>query len=142
MSAVSKQLLLEQWQTLHNSHERYEQYALLIKLVAGVITMLALTFSVSILAVLFLLTILWLQEAIWKTFQCRAAEAIITIENKLAASVDERSNDSLQPYLLYKDWQDSRASAPALIGEYIGNSLKPTVLYPYIPLMLVLIIFS
>jgi len=137
----SKQLLVEQWQTLHNSHESYENYALIIKLVAIVLTLLALTFSLVTLVTLLLLATLWLQEGIWKTFQQRTESAIIAIEDKLELSDDEQTDESTAPYLFYKQWQANRPSTKGLICEYISNSLKPTVLYPYFPLMFVVIIF-
>jgi hypothetical protein len=140
MTTVSKQLLLEQWQTLHNSHESYEQYALIIKLVAVTVTLLAFTFSLETLVALLLIAALWLQEGIWKTFQSRTSDAIMVIENKLALN-DAKISESNTPYLLYTQWQVNRASAKALIAEYVINSLKPTVLYPYAPLMFALLIF-
>ena len=141
MTPVSKQLLLQQWQTLHNNHEDYEQYALIIKLVATAITLFSLTFSLATFVALLLLATLWLQEGIWKTFQCRTASAIIAIEDKLALDESESTAESDKPYLLYKQWQANRPSTKALIAEYVSNSLKPTVLYPYLPLMLVVVIF-
>jgi len=141
MTTVSTQLLLEQWQTLHNSHEDYEKYALIIKLVAIASTLLIFTFSVITPVALLLIAALWLQEGIWKTFQSRTADAIIVIEDKLAISDSEQPNDSSQPYLLYKQWQANRPNTKALIAEYIKNSLKPTVIYPYLPLILLLLIF-
>lgn len=131
MSTVSKQLLLKQWQTLHNNHESYENYALIIKLVATTITLLPFTFSLTPLVVLLLLAVLWLQEGIGKTFQCRTANAIIAIEDKLALNEAEQTSESTKPYLVYKQWQMNRPTSKALIAEYVANLLKPTVLYPY-----------
>lgn len=141
MTTVSKQLLLQQWQTLHNNHESYESYALIIKLVATAITLLSLTFSLTALVALLLVAVLWLQEGIWKTFQCRTANAIIAIEDKLALNEAEQTSESTKPYLMYKQWQMNRPTSKALIAEYMANSLKPTVLYPYLPLMFVVVIF-
>ncbi len=141
MTTVSSQLLHEQWQTLHNSHESFEQYALIIKLVAITSTLLVFTFSVSTPIALLLIATLWLQEGIWKTFQSRTAGAIMAIEEKFALNESEQSNGLDQPYLLYKQWQANRPNTKAMITEYIQNSLKPTVIYPYLPLMLVLLIF-
>ncbi|WP_057830910.1 hypothetical protein [Colwellia sp. TT2012] len=141
MTTVSKQLLLQQWQTLHNNHECYENYALIIKLVATAITLLSFTFSLTALVALLLIAVLWLQEGIWKTFQCRTANAIMLIEDKLALNEAEQTSESMQPYLMYKQWQINRPTSKALISQYVSNSLKPTVLYPYFPLMLVVIIF-
>lgn len=64
MTTVSKQLLEEQWRTLHNNHENDESYALIIKLVATAITLFALTFSIVSIVILLLLAILWFQEGI------------------------------------------------------------------------------
>jgi len=141
MTTVSPQLLHEQWQTLHNSHESYEQYALIIKLLAITSTLLVFTFSVTTFIAVLLIATLWLQEGIWKTFQSRTADAIMTIEEKLALNESDPSNGSVQPYLLYKQWQANRPNSKMLITEYVQNSLKPTVIYPYLPLMLVLLIF-
>ena len=141
MTTVSKQLLLAQWQTLHNNHECYENYALIIKLVATAITLFACTFSVATYVALLILATIWLQEGIWKTFQQRTANAIITIEDKLALNENEPSNELVKPYLVHKQWQGNRSTTKALIAEYVSNSLKPTVLYPYVPLMLVVLIF-
>ena len=141
MTTDSNKLLVEQWQTLHNNHENYENYALIIKLIATAITMFAFTFSVATFVALLILATLWLQEGIWKTFQQRTANAIIEIEDRLDLHNDEQSNELMKPYLLYKQWQANRPATKTLIAEYVSNSLKPTVLYPYFPLMLVVLIF-
>ncbi len=44
-------------------------------------------------------------------------------------------------YLFYKEWQASRPSSKALVGEYLKNSLRPTVVYPYAPLMFLVCFF-
>ncbi|PKG81175.1 hypothetical protein CXF85_20705 [Colwellia sp. 75C3] len=140
MTTVSKQLLVEQWQTLHNNHENYESYALIIKLVAVAITLFALAFSVTSIVTLLLAT-LWLQEGIWKTYQQRTVNAIIEIEGKLDLNEAEQTDESMKPYLVYKQFQTNRPAVKALIAEYISNSLKPTVVYPYVPLMFLVFIF-
>jgi hypothetical protein len=141
MTTVSKQLLVEQWRTLQNNHENYENYALIIKLVATAIALFAFIFSVTSMVTLLLLATLWLQEGIWKTYQQRTVNAIMAIEDKLALNEAEQTNESMKPYLVYKQWQENRPGTKALIVEYVSNSLKPTVLYPYFPLMLVVLIF-
>ncbi len=141
MTTVTNQLLLKQWQTLHNSHEDYEKYALIIKLVAIASTFLIFTFSITTLVELLLIAALWLQEGIWKTFQSRTADAIMAIEEKLALNETEQSNDPEQLYLFYKQWSANRPNSKMLVAEYIKNSLKPTVIYPYLPLILLIIIF-
>ncbi len=142
MASVSKPLLLKQWQILHICHENYEQYALIIKLFAIACTVVAISLSVSLLLSLFLLSIVWLQEAIWKTYQSRLAQAIMLIEEKMTCKDAEDNNKLEQPYLLYTQWQLKRPNNKQLIKEYIVNSIKPTVIYPYLPLILILIVFS
>ncbi|KGJ91347.1 hypothetical protein [Colwellia psychrerythraea] len=141
MITDSKQLLVEQWHTLHNNHETYENYALIIKLVATIVTLIAFTFSVTTFVTLSILAILWLQEAIWKTFQQRTANAILTIEDKLALPEEEQIHESNKPYLVYKHWRENRPKTNELITEYLRSSIKPTVIYPYLPLMLLTLIF-
>jgi len=101
----------------------------------------AFAFSVATFVTLLILATLWLQEGIWKTFQQRTANAIITIEDKLAQNEVEQKDESNEPYLLYKHWQVNRPKTKKLIAEYVSNSLKPTVMYPYLPLLLVVLIF-
>jgi hypothetical protein len=141
MTIVSKQLLVEQWRTLHNNHENYENYALIIKLVAIALTLFTFIFSVTTFITLLLLATLWLQEGIWKTFQQRTASAIMAIEDKLAINEADQSDETIKPYFVYTQWKANRPTAKALIAEYVSNSLKPTVLYPYFPLMLVSLLF-
>jgi hypothetical protein len=141
MTTVSKQLLVEQWRTLQNNHENYENYALIIKLVATAIALFAFIFSVTSMVTLLLLATLWLQEGIWKTYQQRTVNAIMAVEDKLALNEAEQTNESIKLYLVYKQWQENRPGTKALIAEYVRNSLKPTVLYPYFPLMLLVLIF-
>lgn len=141
MNTDSNKLLLNQWQTLHNSHESYEHYALAIKLIAVIITIIGFVFSLNSFITFLLLATLWLQEGIWKTFQHRASNAILQIENKLAAENKELNNEAVKPYLYYSQWQNNRQSSLGLVTEYIGNALKPTVIYPYLPLILLVVIF-
>lgn len=141
MATDSKQLLLSQWQTLHNSHESYEHYALIIKLFSVAITVACFMYKISPLIIFIILALLCLQEGIWKTFQSRAANAILNIEQKIATVDSQQDNNAMSLHLFYTDWQESRTSTVALICEYIKNTLKPTVLYPYLPLMLVILVF-
>lgn len=141
MDAVTTKLLIKQWKTLHNSHESYEHYALMIKLVSVTLVLASIALSVNTVAVLLLLLILWLQEGIWKTFQKRTENSILAIEDQLETKEVESLNQPNSPYLFYKHWQTNRPATKGLVTEYITSALKPTVLYPYIPLMLLVIVF-
>ena len=133
MTTNSKALSVETWQTLHNNHEKYEHYALLIKLFSVSMVVVSITTPISTFISLLILAILWLQEGIWKTYQARTSNAIITLEQLL----DSDDNAICQ---LYSDWQSNRPSSTELVLEYIKNALKPTVIFPYLPLMIIVLI--
>lgn len=121
----------QQWQTLHNNNESYEQYALIIKLIATSLTVISVALTLNSMLIFCIIAILWLQEAIWKTYQCRLSDAIIKVE--------QENNDI---YKLYSQWQQNRQSTVELINEYISSALKPTVIFPYAPLIVVALIFN
>ena len=122
------------WQTLHNSHEKYEHLALIIKLCSVALVAVCLATSVSIIICILLLALLWVQEGIWKTYQARTCDAIINLEQ-------QSNTDDFNSCLLYSEWQSNRPSSSTLIREYIKNTLKPTVMFPYLPLMVILLFF-
>jgi hypothetical protein len=141
MLTDSNNLLSQQWLSLHNDHEQYERYALLIKLFAIVITLTSFVFSMPPLITTVLLVITWLLEGVWKTFQARTASAIITIEKKLKEDeVIKQSNKPITYYSMYTQWQINQRDLFTLVIEYLTSSLKPTVLFPYIPLFMLVII--
>jgi hypothetical protein len=141
MLTDSKNLLSQQWLSLHNDHEQYERYALLIKLFAIVITLTSFVFSMPPLITTVLLVITWLLEGVWKTFQTRTASAIITIEKKLIENeVIEEGKKPVTYYSMYSQWQANRRDLNTLFREYITSSLKPTVLFPYLLLLMLAIV--
>jgi len=128
--------LVKEWQALHNSHEQYEHFALLIKLVAVVITIVLVIFDQPNHITLLVLGILWLQEGIWKTYQSRTSNRIALIEQTLENG-KQGDNYGTIAFQLYNHWNNNRTSAILLIKEYLKNSVKPTVIYPYLPLMVI-----
>jgi len=136
MINIEKQSLgwQNEWQTLHNNHESYEQYALVIKLIAIIIFSLNLIFEMPVIIAISLLLILWLQEGIWKTYQSRIAKRIILIENEISGL--SQDTQEKVPFQLYSSWQKEGTNGIDLVKEYISNALKPTVIYPYIILVL------
>ncbi|MBL4942689.1 MAG: hypothetical protein JKY81_13640 [Colwellia sp.] len=131
--------LVKEWQTLHNSHEHYEYFALLIKLVAVTLTVLGITFYQLNLTFLLVLAVLWLQEGIWKTYQIRVSNRIELLEQALIDLKHSNENTTI-PFQFYRQWHENRGDTVTLVKEYINNSLKPTVIYPYVPLMVIVLI--
>lgn len=123
--------LQREWVVIHADIERYERFALLIKLFSVLICLLCLVFSINPWFSLVLISILWLQEGIWKTFQQRSTNRVLQIEKSLRGDPD----GAVQAFELYSVWQAQRQGTIGLIKEYLTTSLKPTVAYPYIILL-------
>ena len=136
--------LVKEWQQLHSSNEKYEYFALVIKLVAIVLTVFQIISDLPNTIVLLVLAVLWLQEGIWKTYQSRTNDRIERLEQALLdiKLEDKRlanENDTIA-FQFYLQWSKNRAGSIALMKEYIKNSVKPTVIYPYVPLMVIALI--
>lgn len=134
MSNDRRAALQQEWQTLHNNCQQSESLGLVIKLVTLLVCVAGLVFALHPLLITLLILILWLQEAIWKTFQGRIEQRLLAIE---AAYSDDAENQLLN---LYSHWRDSRPGSAALLKEYLRNALRPTVAYPYVLLSGVVLI--
>jgi len=99
--------------------------------------LLSIVFITIVWVALAFILILWLQDGIWKTFQSRLEARILFVEDKLRDNIDDKGIS----FQLYSQWQDSRAGVAGLIKEYLVNSIKPTVAYPYSILIVILFIF-
>jgi len=130
MTEKSPAPLSQQWQTLHNNYENYESYSLIIKLISVSLTTISMTLGLHPMITFFIIAILWLQEGIWKTYQRRLSDVIIKLEK-----------DNNGTYPLYSQWQENRPSTVKLIKGYVSNALKPTVAFPYAPLICIVLIF-
>jgi len=129
-----------EWQQLHQNIEQYERLSIIIKLVAFVFSIVVITNVFSWLLSTVLLAVLWLQDGILKTFQSRLEQRIQVVE--MAMLSDETQDihlDKAEPFQLYSQWQENKPNAIGLISQYISNSLKPTVMYPYVVLMVLLV---
>jgi len=124
----------QEWSILHNDIEKYERLSLKIKLFTVLICVLCVAYNIDVVFSMILISILWLQEGIWKTFQKRMELRIIFIEQQL-------KNETEKAFQFYSQWEDNRAGIVGLVKEYIINSLKPTVAYPYVLLGFLMFIF-
>lgn len=121
--------LQQEWELLHQDHERYDRNALYIKLAAIICCLLSFAYKLPLLlSALFVLT-LWLQEGIWRTFQSRIADRLLLVEKGLT------TNEDISAFQLYSCWEQGRPSTTGLIKSYISNSARPTVAFPYIILL-------
>lgn len=122
--------LLTEWVTLQNQCDAFEKLSLGIKLLA---VLLASLFSIKVShpeIILVLNSILWVQDAVWKTFQSRFSERLLAIESCLSSS---ESHGSIQ---FNTAWEAKPRGIVFLVSEYLRHLAKPTVVFPHLVLIL------
>lgn len=123
--------LHHEWLALQAQHERYEALALGVKLTAlGVVVVV----PHPTLAVV-LLALLWLQEAVLKTFQGRLGDRLLEVEAALKRG--DAADGAMQ---LHTDWLATRPRGAGLLLQYLRSGLRPTVALPYPLLMLLAVL--
>ncbi|AEP28687.1 hypothetical protein [Brumicola nitratireducens] len=130
MLESQKSPLLTEWVTLQNQCDAFEKLSLGIKLLA---VLLASLFSITLIhpeIILVLNSILWVQDAVWKTFQSRFSERLLQIESSLSSS---QSDSSIQ---FNTAWEAKPRGIVFLVSEYLRHLAKPTVVFPHLVLIL------
>jgi hypothetical protein len=121
-----------EWCLLQNQFDSYEKHSLYIKLIGVFVLLAAEVSGVINIFILLILAILWLQDAIWKTFQSRIEIRLLRIEKFI-------SEESKEPvYQFNSQYHQVRFSGLGLINEYALQSIRPTVAFPHIVLILIL----
>jgi hypothetical protein len=115
----------QEWVTLQNQQDSYEKYSLLIKLFHVLVIFQLLIFPSNLIVLPIISVILWVQDAIWKTFQNRISERLLQIETAIAA---KDHNTGMQ---FNRDWLENRRSGLALIKEYFLQMIRPTMVFPH-----------
>ena len=126
--------LSNEWMLLQNQYDSYEKYSLVIKLLAMVVFYCSHISQKIGWIILLLLGVLWLQDAIWKTFQSRIELRLLALEEALS----DRQQNSESGFLAYqfnRDFLAKRTSQLGLIKEYFMQGLRPTVAFPYVVLI-------
>ncbi|MGJ8680417.1 hypothetical protein [Paraglaciecola sp.] len=138
MSEQQLSVLQKEWSILQTQFDEYEKYSLLIKLFNITLTCyLLFVLNIGCWS-LFICALVWLQDGIWKTFQARIGERLEVIESGLSSS--EVTEKPVQGMQFNSAWAQSRKGAVGLIAEYIKQSLKPTVAYPHLLLVIMVIV--
>lgn len=127
--------LSQEWVTLQHSIDQSEIWSLRIKLLTLIIFFTAIVLSAPITPTVILGLVLWLQDAIWKTFQSRTEQRILAVEKCIANA--SKDSTGMQ---FHSDWNNNRPSTVALIQSYIMHALKPTVAFPYIILIALIVL--
>lgn len=126
--------LSQEWTTLQNNHEHYECGALALKLATFVFAFALLAVNLPTLIVALVVAALWLQEGIYRTSQSRLGQRLLVLEGLI------RGTESAVPFQLHTQWQAVRPGVGGLLREYLCNALRPTVAYPYVVLLLGLLV--
>lgn len=125
--------LTHEWAILQHNHEQHERNSLLIKLAGVALLAAGPALGLDMLTTVALLLVLWLQEAILRTFQARLGERILRVERLLR----EGDAQAAAPCQLHTEWLASRPGLAGLLAEYGRNMLRPTVAFPYVALVLI-----
>ncbi|NQY65799.1 MAG: hypothetical protein HRT38_19300 [Alteromonadaceae bacterium] len=124
--------LENEWSILQNQFDDYEKYSLIIKLAnIGLLSAAYFTNNMNVF-VLLLLLILWIQDAIWKTFQSRIEPRLLAIENFIMTGANEKA------YQFNSEYQKNRPGGKGLIIEYLCQAIRPTIAFPHVLLVLML----
>ena len=151
--------LQSEWSILHADIERYARYSLAIKLFSVFISVVAVSFLVYEWFSIAVILVLWLQDGIWVTFQNRIETRVLMVERQIQTVPDLNSDSDrdkafsekqsidttgkTSAFQLYSQWQEKRLGTGGTILEYVKNSLRPTVAYPYVVIVvLMLIVFQ
>jgi hypothetical protein len=123
-----------EWCLLQNQFDSYEKHSLYIKLVSVVVLLASIISGVTSFYSVPILFALWLQDAIWKTFQSRIEVRLLEIEKNILIESTERT------FQFNSEFHKVRLSGVSLVNEYVRQSIRPTVAYPYIILILILLV--
>ena len=134
MSSMEASALEREWVVLQGNIEQHERNALAVKLLAVFLFTAAVLFSLAESLTAWLIAILWVQEAMLRTFQARLVARILRIEDVLRGSAG-------QAMQLHTAWAAARGGLVGMLVEYAKNAIRPTVAFPYAALLLVDLFF-
>lgn len=139
-AAMSRHAALgREWRTLQDNHEQYEKLALAVKLLAVALCFVTFAVPVDVLLSCAVLMVLWVQEALLRTSQGRLGERLLRIESLLQQPEGMSGANGAGAYALYSSWHASRPGTATLLAEYLRHAQRPTVAFPYIALLLLLV---
>lgn len=129
----------QEWTTLQNNFERYEHGVLWLKLTAVLVFFMGVVWQIEPWLLAVLLLVLWLQDAIYKTFQNRLGARLQQLESWISESA---ATQSASPYQLHSAWLAQRKGPAGLLAEYVASALRPTVAFPYGVLLLAVLLLG
>ncbi|WP_295750557.1 hypothetical protein [Undibacterium sp.] len=131
---LERTMLSQEWLLLQSQSEQLERSCLLIKLVCVLLFALGLMLTLNWYLAAAFVCILWLQEAIVRTSQARLVARILQLEASLRDAALAQAET--QVFQLHTQWQQQRGGALGLMLEYLKNAARPTVVFPYLALLM------
>ena len=83
------------------------------------------------ITIIFILLVLWGQDAIWKTFQSRIEPRLFQIEKSISTDCSESACQ------FNTEYNKGSLGGLALIIEYSRQSIRPTIAFPHIVLIII-----
>ena len=127
-----------EWSLLQNQFDSYEKYSLLIKLVGVLVLCATVLVGKPGLPVAGILLVLWILDAIWKTFQARIESRLLTLEALLADN-EPCSTQRGRAYQVNTAVLENRPRGIALLPDYLLQAARPTVAFAHVALLAILI---
>lgn len=127
--------LANEWQLHQTQFDSYEKFSLLIKLLNVCLVVLFVSLGSRTDIAVCLVLVLWLLDAIWKTFQGRIDKRLLELEAALAELQVEDVKPNVLAYQFNRNYLKQRPSFVGLIAEYFKQSLRPTVAFPHVVLV-------
>lgn len=131
---MEQQKYKSEWCLLQNQFESYEKHSLYIKLLSILVLLSFVALDIYNESVLFILIVLWMQDAIWKTFQSRIEPRLLQIEQNIR---EEKPDAEFQ---FNSEYQKVSNKGLALIVEYARQAMRPTVAFPHVILIIVYLV--
>lgn len=122
-----------EWCLLQNQFDSYEKHSLYIKLLSVIVLLAGEIAEVVSLFIPLVLGVLWVQDAVWKTFQSRIEPRLLQVEKCIASNSEESA------FQFNNEYQKVCLTGFSLIGEYARQALRPTVAFPHAALLLILV---
>jgi len=131
---MNKNELMTEWCLLQNQFDSYEKHSLYIKLVSIMVLLSAEISGVIGIPIIFILLVLWGQDAIWKTFQSRIEPRLLHLEKSISTDCSESACQ------FNTEYDKMSLSALGLIIEYARQSIRPTIAFPHVVILIFILI--
>ncbi|WP_213995692.1 hypothetical protein [Arsukibacterium sp.] len=117
-----------EWLLVQQSYDKQEQQAIWLKAVTILVWLWLLKNTAGLELLLGVIGLFWLHEALLKTWQQRAANRLLQLEQAILQAQDIGCQ-------WHSQWQYQRQNPLQLLLSYAKQALKPTVAVTYLALI-------